>query len=920
MQLCASLRPWTCGILLPFAVCAAQAAEFCVAPAGNDANAGTREQPFATLERARDAVRELKKAGPPAGGVTVWLRSGVYRLDQSFALGAEDSGTKDAPVVYRGCDGEEARLMGGAVVPVAAFAPVSDPKVLERLDPAARGQVLQADLNANGITDRGDAIASGKRLELFFEQKRMTLARWPNSDYTHVGDVVGGAPHRIHGIPGDKIGRFTYDGDRQSRWVDESDVRLHGYWFWDWADGFERVQAIDPVRKVIETVPPYHGYGYRKNARYYALNVLAELDTPGEWYVDRQAGMLYFWPPTPIAGKEVALSMIQTPLVALDDVSYVTFRNLTLEFSRHGALTIKDGTGNRLAGCVVRNVAATAIAITDGTDHGVLSCDIYDVGAAAINLSGGDRKSLTPCGHFATNNHIHHFSRLYHTYRHAINLQGVGCSATHNYMHDCPHEPMGFSGNDHVIEFNEFGDVCLSTDDSGAIHTGRDWTWQGTVIRYNFFHHIGGGPHVGNQGVYLDDMMSGTTVYGNVFYQIYRANLVGGGRDNILENNIIVDCKIPIHIDNRLMNWAGYHKDTTMKDRLLAMPYKDPTWSARYPKLVGIWEDDPAVPKGNIVRRNLMVRCGEMSLAPEVKQFGTFADNLSLDQDPGFANCDTMDFALADDAPVYRQIPGFEKVPFDKIGLYVDEYRKVLPVRNPLILPNAAAFVGETQVRVLVPGRTAGAEVRYTLDGTEPTRASTLYAGPLQLTQTTTLSVAVYPPGTGEAGRSGTVSAIFTAMHLGPDAGIYLSDLEATDVFCYGALRKDSNFNVNGPMNLGGVTQAKGVVLCPQVTPEGGRGRATYTLDGGLRNATRFKATVGIEDSMAKRGSATFAVEVFRAGKWEPVFDSGIVRGGDAPKLIDVDITGAEKLRLLTTDAGDNIHCDHAAWGNATLQ
>ena len=90
-----------------------------------------------------------------------------------------------------------------------------------------------------------------------------------------------------------------------------------------------------------------------------------------------------------------------------------------------------------------------------------------------------------------------------------------------------------------------------------------------------------------------------------------------------------------------------------------------------------------------------------------------------------------------------------------------------------------------------------------------------------------------------------------------------------------------------------------------------------------LRNAKRFTAVIGIDDAMAeayKKGSATFAVELFRAGKWERAFESGVLKYSDKPQDVSIDITGAEKLRLVTTDGGDGIACDHAEWANPKLR
>ncbi len=133
---------------------AGAATEWFVAPDGNDAAAGTKEKPFATLQAARDAIRAARRGGAmPAGGVTVWLRGGDYRLARGFELTAEDSGTADAPIVYRAAPQERVRLLGGVIV--RDWKPVTDAAVLNRLDEQARGHVVQADLKAIGINDFG---------------------------------------------------------------------------------------------------------------------------------------------------------------------------------------------------------------------------------------------------------------------------------------------------------------------------------------------------------------------------------------------------------------------------------------------------------------------------------------------------------------------------------------------------------------------------------------------------------------------------------------------------------------------------------------------------------------------------------------------------------------------------------------------
>ncbi len=582
-------------------------------------NAAKNDGPFATLERARDEIRKIKQMG----GVTVELRGGVYHREQPFELDESDSGAQDAPIVYRSREGEEVRLTGGREV--TGFQPVTDPAVLEWLSPEARGNVLQADLKAMGITDYGEARGGG--IEVFFQDKPMTLSRWPNEDFVRITDLVGGDPVDVRGTKGDKIGKFMYEGDRPKRWIGERDVWVHGYWFWDWSDQRHKVESIDTEKRIISVVPPYHGYGYRKGQWFYAFNVLAELDMPGEWYLDRENGILYFWPPAPIEEGQVVVSVADT-LVRMRDVSHVTFSGLTFEASRGTAITITGGTNSQIAGCTLRNLGGWAVNISGGDHNGVFGCDISEIGSGGISMSGGNREKLQPAGHYVDNNHIHRYGRWNRMYQSAISMNGVGNRASHNLIHDAPHIAISFGGNDHIMEYNEIHNVCYESNDAGAIYSGRDWTMRGTVIRHNFLHHINGFEGRGCVGVYLDDMLCGIKIYGNTFYKVTRAAFIGGGRDCMVENNIFVECTPALHIDSRAMGWAGYHVNTTMTDRLLEMPYKDPLWAERYPELVNILDDEPAAPKGNVVARNVCYGGRWDEVDNRARPYVTFIDNV----------------------------------------------------------------------------------------------------------------------------------------------------------------------------------------------------------------------------------------------------------------------------------------------------
>ena len=403
---------------------------------------------------------------------------------------------------------------------------------------------------------------------------------------------------------GGQIGKleegFTYSGDRPRQWKDTSDLWVHGYWSWDWANSYERVASIDLDRRLIKTAPPYGLYSFRKGQRFYFLNVLEELDQPGEWFLDRKTGVLYFWPPTasspPLTGlpsppserdrakvrgssrlkaaPEILLSLLAEPLLKLTDVSHVTFRGLMLEATRGSAVQIRGGTSNLIAGCLIRNIGNYGVTIEGGTGHGVLSCDIFDTGDGGVSLDGGDRQTLRPGGHFVENCHFARQGRWSKCYVPAVLIGGVGQRASHNLIHDHPHCTILFNGNDHLIEFNEIHHNALETGDVGAIYTGRDYTYRGNRIRYNFIHDTGG-VGMGSMGVYMDDCVSGTEIFGNVFYKVQRAAFLGGGRDHQVLNNIFVDCDYAVELDGRGLDpspvWHGM-VDQTMRQSLAEVP------------------------------------------------------------------------------------------------------------------------------------------------------------------------------------------------------------------------------------------------------------------------------------------------------------------------------------------------------------
>lgn len=677
-------------------------ADFYVAPTGSDSNDGTAAKPFLTCERGRQALRELIAGNKlPVGGLTVWLRGGDYIRTNEFELSKLDSGTATSPVTWQAYRGERARLLGGRLL--TGFTKLKQSDIVPRLDEKARDHVLELNLHDLGITDFGEMKSRGfgrpatpAHSELFFAGRPMTLARWPNEGEW---EKIAGFPESSgqgddHGGKiGDPKGGFYYAGERPRRWKDPTGVWVHGYWAWDWANSYERIAELDPERHFIQTAAPYGLYGFRKGQRIQFVNVLEELDSPGEWFLDRKGGMLYFWPPETAASQgakpEAILSLLGEPLIKLSDASHITVRGFILEGTLGNAVEIRGGSSNRVAGCLIRNIGNNGVVVQGGTLHAVSGCDILDTGDGGVSLDGGDRATLTAAGHSVENCHFQRQGRWSKCYVPAVLLSGVGQRVSHNLIHDHPHAAILFSGNDHLIDFNEIHHIALETGDVGAIYTGRDYSFRGNRIRHNFIHETGG-VGMGSMGVYMDDCVSGTEVFGNVFYKVHWAMFIGGGRDHRVENNIFVDCDPAVRVDGRGLDRAPVWREMVndyMRQQLSKVPLS--LYRERYPAMKSLDAyygppEGPAIagdafkgvpPEGNVIAKNIAIgKWFEAGWHATAEMFDLHANYVTEDH----AQVGTVAnrFRPPQDSAAWKI--GFKTIPFEEIGLQADPDRTAL--------------------------------------------------------------------------------------------------------------------------------------------------------------------------------------------------------------------------------------------------
>ncbi|MBR5427579.1 MAG: right-handed parallel beta-helix repeat-containing protein [Clostridia bacterium] len=680
-------------------------ADFYVSPDGDDASDGSFEQPFATVEKARDAVRSLDKTGKT--GVTVALKAGEYRVS-TLEFTAEDSGTQSCPIAYRAYGDGEVILNGGVTLPHGKFASVTDEETLSRLSEDARSNVLSVDLFSLGVTAEqyGKLYAFGSYTmapkydgdwtgelycELFIDDGRQTIARYPNgTEYLYTGEVVSVGQGResymstwatsggVLRNPEPDVYKLDKDlAERIRSWKTLDGVWMFGYFSNDWADASTPIGEIDYEKLTIS--PAFAAmFGTKKDRPYYFFNVLEELDAPGEWYLDRDNGILYFYPPEGFSENSTVELSLLTDNVIKAGANYLTFDGLTVKGTRGDAVSI-TGDGNTIENCLIKNVAGNALLVT-GYNNLIVDNEITHTGKGGVILDGGDRETLRHTDNRAENNLVHDWSEIYETYQPAFTLNGVGNICAHNEIFNSPHEAITYSGNDHMIEYNLIHDVNLKTDDGGAIYSGRRWDWYGTVIRYNLIYDLGADGHK-PVGIYLDDAIAGQTVYGNILVNAPNFGLqLGGGQDLDVHDNIVVNSFRPISFDQRALSGLSGNEDDSFYQEykeggriwqlLYDSPWQSEVWQNAYPQYKHYSDDfsDPDNPDFVLnpahctVTHNLLISArGDIGdIAEKAMKYSTVEDNACFKLSALkklFVDPENGDYTLRGDA---KDLIGFE--------------------------------------------------------------------------------------------------------------------------------------------------------------------------------------------------------------------------------------------------------------------
>ena len=606
------------------------------APDGDDGAAGTEPAPLATLAGAARKAAEVKKDAPEKS-VAVYFKEGIYPLTETAVFEGLHAPC-EKPVLFRSAPGAAGRCVFTGEKAVTGW---------ERLEESDFWKNAPAGLKARVRPEAVPLIwtapyapyktglyapdADSARQEMFADGVPQTLARWPNGGFATSGKALGAtpvsAPSWAH--PGTQEGIFEADPGQPGGWDREPDGVLFGYWYWDWSESYTRYDSVtrEGEKQIITLRPPYQNYGYRDGLRYYGLNLLCELDAPGEYYIDRESERIFRIPGegTDPETSRVTLTTFEKPwIIEIGNSSGILFAGLVFEGAFGGLAKVTGSDGIVFADVTARRLSGrTAVTISGGRRCGGYHTLLETLGGGGFTLIGGDRRTLTDAEHFLAESAVRDFSRIFRTYAPAVLMNGCGIQVTHCEFSEGASSAIRAEGNEMLIEYSRFTDLVRESDDQGGIDSWFNPTYRGNVIRYNYWQDIVGGSLCGAAAVRFDDMISGFRVCGNVFVRCGAVNFgaiqIHGGKENLIENNVFLDCNAAVSFTRWGERYTESFTDPESKyyNAMQAECHQDveidsPLWKERYPTLARIAEDADV----NTIVNNVAVNCKDLFRNP----------------------------------------------------------------------------------------------------------------------------------------------------------------------------------------------------------------------------------------------------------------------------------------------------------------
>ena len=702
-----------------------------VSTVGDDSGDGSEEEPLRTLEKAIDVANEMREDSDKL--IEILLREGTYSVTNTIKI---INSQKDDPLLkISAYQDEKVTINAGVDIPLSAMSIADSDFTNAIIDKPNAGSVLQYNLKDAQIEDLGEISLRGHLIsdekeaqaELSLNGEVQKLAGWPNGEYTGLIKPTDSNEYGKRTKSGIANGcSFKVNYDRPSQWSKLEQAWLSGTIGPNYEFDYYPVSRFDSEEKRV-----YLSRGalekYYTEPYYRFENVPEELDEPGEYYIDRQSGMLYFYPPEDAPKDSVLTITMSTPtldvsgkapnsMFRIENSKNIVFENLIFKGGRGSAITGKNNSNIKFINCEINSFGENGIRFDASTDITISDCKIHDVGQDGILfVSCGNYKTLSPSNIVVSNNDIYNFARLERSYKTGIDFgyRCVGATAANNHIHNGPHAGMIFYGVNNDIYGNEFDHLVTEFSDMDALYCNNsNYPWErGNKIHNNYFHNIGkssmnGRHQINVRAIRTDNRGCGLNIYENLFYNIGDGgngngnNGIGAitaeGTRNRIFNNLFVDCneayfntlqykEIETADDGTLypdtiINSSGVEVANTINGAKVADLKKQmenylPVYGKQFPELYNYFYEHPNMSKTNEFKNNMII-----NIAIPLSNFnGTqneegfrgsqmltaASGNYVSTSDPGFVSYDNGNLELSSSATLLVEgLPKFEMSSF----------------------------------------------------------------------------------------------------------------------------------------------------------------------------------------------------------------------------------------------------------------
>lgn len=702
-----------------------------VSAVGDDSGDGSEEEPLRTLEKAIDVANEMREDSDKL--IEILLREGTYSVTNTIKI--INSQKDDTLLKISAYQDEKVTINAGVDIPLSAMSIADSDFTNAIIDKPNAGSVLQYNLKDAQIEDLGEISLRGHLIsdekeaqaELSLNGEVQKLAGWPNGEYTGLIKPTDSNEYGKRTKSGIANGcSFQVNYDRPSQWSKPEQAWLSGTIGPNYEFDYYPVSRFDSEEKRV-----YLSRGalekYYTEPYYRFENVPEELDEPGEYYIDRQSGMLYFYPPEDTPKDSVLTITMSTPtldvsgkapnsMFRIENSKNIVFENLIFKGGRGSAITGKNNSNIQFINCEINSFGENGIRFDTSTDIKISDCKIHDVGQDGILfVSCGNYKTLSPSNIVVSNNDIYNFARLERSYKTGIDFgyRCVGATAANNHIHNGPHAGMIFYGVNNDIYGNEFDNLVTEFSDMDALYCNNsNYPWErGNKIHNNYFHDIGkssmnGRHQINVRAIRTDNRGCGLNIYENLFYNIGDGgngngnNGIGAitaeGTRNRIFNNLFVDCneayfntlqykEIETADDGTLypdtiINSSGVEVANTINGAKVADLKKQmenylPVYGKQFPELYNYFYEHPNMSKTNEFKNNMII-----NIAIPLSNFnGTqneegfrgsqmltaASGNYVSTSDPGFVSYDNGNLELSSSATLLVEgLPKFEMSSF----------------------------------------------------------------------------------------------------------------------------------------------------------------------------------------------------------------------------------------------------------------